>query len=61
MYAIRSYYDVTPHTHPYVNELVARGDLGMKTGKGFRTWTPEQAQAGPFEMRGRAGQRNNFV
>jgi len=24
---------------------VARGNLGMKTGKGFRTWSPEQAAA----------------
>lgn len=37
--------DVTPHTHPYLDALVAKGDLGMKTGKGFRNWTPEQARA----------------
>lgn len=37
--------DVTPHTHPYLDALVAKGELGMKSGKGFRTWTPEQAQA----------------
>lgn len=35
--------DVTARTHPYLDALVARGDLGMKTGKGFRTWTKEQA------------------
>jgi 3-hydroxybutyryl-CoA dehydrogenase len=36
--------DVTPHTHAYLDALVAKGDLGMKTGKGFRTWTPVQAE-----------------
>lgn len=37
--------DVTPHTHPYLDQLVKEGALGMKTGRGFRTWTPEEAQA----------------
>ena len=37
--------DVTPHTHPYLDALVARGELGMKSGKGFRSWTPETAEA----------------
>ncbi|HEY1720656.1 MAG TPA: 3-hydroxyacyl-CoA dehydrogenase NAD-binding domain-containing protein [Magnetospirillaceae bacterium] len=37
--------DVTPHTHPYLDALVAKGDIGMKRGRGFREWTPEQAQA----------------
>jgi 3-hydroxybutyryl-CoA dehydrogenase len=37
--------DVTPRTHPYLDALVARGDLGMKTGRGFRNWTNEQADA----------------
>jgi 3-hydroxybutyryl-CoA dehydrogenase len=37
--------DVTPHTHPYLDQLVAAGHLGMKTGKGFREWTPETAKA----------------
>ncbi len=37
--------DVTARTHPYLEALVAKGDLGMKTGKGFRTWTKEQADA----------------
>jgi len=35
--------DVTPHTHPYLETLVAKGELGMKTGKGFREWTPQEA------------------
>ncbi len=39
------YLDVTPHTHPYLEDLVAKGELGMKMGKGFRSWTPEQAEA----------------
>jgi 3-hydroxybutyryl-CoA dehydrogenase len=37
--------DVTATTHPYLDALVKDGDLGMKTGKGFRRWTPEQADA----------------
>lgn len=37
--------DATPGTHPYLEALVARGELGMKTGKGFRRWTPEKAEA----------------
>jgi 3-hydroxybutyryl-CoA dehydrogenase len=35
--------DVTPHTHPYLETLIAKGELGMKTGKGFREWTPQEA------------------
>ena len=37
--------DVTPHTHPYLAERVARGELGMKSGQGFRHWTSETSQA----------------
>jgi 3-hydroxybutyryl-CoA dehydrogenase len=37
--------DTTLHTHPYLEERVSRGELGMATGKGFRPWTPESAQA----------------
>lgn len=37
--------DRTPHTHPFLDDLVARGRLGMKTGQGFRTWSPEDAAA----------------
>ena len=36
--------DTTPHTQAYLSDLVSRGELGMKTGKGFRSWTPEQAR-----------------
>jgi 3-hydroxybutyryl-CoA dehydrogenase len=37
--------DVTRAPHPYLEALVAQGDLGMKTGKGFREWTPDKADA----------------
>ena len=44
--------DVTPHTHAYLDGLVAKGDLGMKTGKGFRTWPPAQAEEVRERLRG---------
>jgi 3-hydroxybutyryl-CoA dehydrogenase len=37
--------DATRGPSPYLQELVAAGRLGMKTGHGFRDWTPEQADA----------------
>jgi 3-hydroxybutyryl-CoA dehydrogenase len=37
--------DTTPQSHPLLNELVARGELGMKSGKGFRSWSEEEAAA----------------
>ena len=30
-------------TLPYLFDKVAKGELGMKTGKGFREWTPQEA------------------
>jgi|TARA_B110000503_G_scaffold143702_1_gene247244 3-hydroxybutyryl-CoA dehydrogenase len=36
---------------PYLVEKVNRGELGMKTGKGFREWTPESAERVRNEMR----------
>lgn len=34
-----------PGPSPYLERLVAGGRLGMKSGEGFRRWTPEEAQA----------------
>jgi 3-hydroxybutyryl-CoA dehydrogenase len=34
--------DRTPGALPYLETLVADGKLGMKSGEGFRRWTPEQ-------------------
>src|SRR5262245_4668813 len=37
--------DRTPGALPYLEKLVADGRLGMKSGEGFRRWTPEQQAA----------------
>jgi 3-hydroxybutyryl-CoA dehydrogenase len=37
--------DRTPGPSEYLCELVARGDLGMKTGRGFRTWPRGSAES----------------
>lgn len=34
--------DATRGASPYLKELVRRGHLGMKSGEGFRHWTPER-------------------
>jgi 3-hydroxybutyryl-CoA dehydrogenase len=53
--------DTTPHSHPLLNELVARGELGMKSGKGFRSWSKEEASEVRERLRnflvGMAGKR----
>lgn len=35
--------DHTPAQSPFLESLVASGKLGMKSGEGFRTWTPEES------------------
>lgn len=35
----------SPELAPVLKEKVERGELGMKTGKGFYEWTPESAEA----------------
>jgi 3-hydroxybutyryl-CoA dehydrogenase len=35
--------DRTPGPSEHLRELVARGDLGMKTGRGFQQWQPGAA------------------
>jgi 3-hydroxybutyryl-CoA dehydrogenase len=37
--------DRTAGPHPYLRERVKSGKLGMKSGEGFRQWTPEKADA----------------
>jgi len=37
--------DRSTEPHPLLREKVASGKLGMRTGEGFRKWTPEAAQA----------------
>jgi 3-hydroxybutyryl-CoA dehydrogenase len=34
--------DHTPAPSPYLKTLIEQGRLGMKSGEGFRKWTPEQ-------------------
>jgi 3-hydroxybutyryl-CoA dehydrogenase len=41
--ALIQHLDRTPGPHPYLRSKVAQGKLGMKTGEGFRRWTPQQA------------------
>lgn len=37
--------DRTAGAHPFLRAKVAAGRLGMKSGEGFRRWTPEEAEA----------------
>jgi 3-hydroxybutyryl-CoA dehydrogenase len=37
--------EASPQPSPYLRQLVEDGRLGMKTGHGFRDWTPEEADA----------------
>jgi 3-hydroxybutyryl-CoA dehydrogenase len=42
--ALIQHLDRTAGPHPYLRSRVAEGKLGMKTGEGFRHWTPQQAE-----------------
>jgi 3-hydroxybutyryl-CoA dehydrogenase len=42
---ILPYLESSPHPSPLLKELYNSGDLGFKTGKGFKSWTPEKIQA----------------
>ena len=42
---ILSFLESSPRPSPLLTELRDGGDLGFKTGKGFRGWTPKQMQA----------------
>jgi 3-hydroxybutyryl-CoA dehydrogenase len=37
--------DGTPGPHPFLREKVQAGKIGMKSGEGFRKWSPESAEA----------------
>ncbi len=37
--------DCSPGPQPYLEDLVASGRLGMKSGQGFHAWTDQSAQA----------------
>jgi 3-hydroxybutyryl-CoA dehydrogenase len=41
--ALIQHLDCTAGPHPYLRNKVAEGKLGMKSGEGFRHWTPQQA------------------
>jgi 3-hydroxybutyryl-CoA dehydrogenase len=42
---ILQHLESSPRPSPLLTDLRDSGDLGFKTGKGFRSWTPEQMQA----------------
>jgi 3-hydroxybutyryl-CoA dehydrogenase len=42
---ILPYLEASRQPSPLLKDLHAHQDLGFKTGKGFRNWTPEQMQA----------------
>jgi len=37
--------DRSPEPPPSLRRKVARGELGLKSGQGFYTWTPDEAAA----------------
>jgi 3-hydroxybutyryl-CoA dehydrogenase len=42
---VLAHIDRTPGPSPYLEALVAAGKLGMKSGEGFRKWTPERQES----------------
>lgn len=47
---ILQHLESSPHPSPLLTELRNSGDLGFKTGKGFRSWTPDQMQAAKDDL-----------
>ncbi|MDR1495319.1 MAG: 3-hydroxyacyl-CoA dehydrogenase family protein [Clostridiales Family XIII bacterium] len=45
------YLEDTHEPSALLRELVAHGDLGFKTGKGYQTWTPEQIERSNRSLR----------
>jgi len=43
--ALVAHLDRTAGAHPFLRAKVEAGRLGMKSGEGFRRWTPDQAEA----------------
>jgi 3-hydroxybutyryl-CoA dehydrogenase len=43
--ALLAHLDRTAGPHPFLRARVAAGKLGMKSGEGFRRWTPDAAEA----------------
>jgi len=41
---ILKYINSSPSPSPLLREKVKRGELGFKTGQGFRTWSAEEAE-----------------
>lgn len=41
---VLAHIDARPHASPLLRRLVEDGELGMKAGRGFHTWTPQTAQ-----------------
>jgi len=48
---IVKYLEDTHEPSQLLQDLVAKGDLGFKTGKGYQTWTPEQAAASRLRLK----------
>jgi 3-hydroxybutyryl-CoA dehydrogenase len=48
---IVKYLEDTHEPSKLLQDLVAKGNLGFKTGKGYQTWTPEQAAASRLRLK----------